>query len=85
MEQLGGALGESGLLVLPCVAAHINQVSDFVFYFLFASYIYIYFLGFTNSILEEAYTKLLVQIIIDSFLVNFWLQKDRSSSKIRKS
>ncbi|CBI28336.3 hypothetical protein VitviT2T_009080 [Vitis vinifera] len=49
VEQLGGALGESGLLVLPCVAAHINQ------------------------------------IIIDSFLVNFWLQKDRSSSKIRKS
>lgn len=26
VEQLGGALGESGLLVLPCVAAHINQV-----------------------------------------------------------
>ncbi|KAL6341839.1 hypothetical protein AAG906_038084 [Vitis piasezkii] len=49
VEQLGGALGESGLLVLPCVAAHINQ------------------------------------IIIDSFLVNFWLQKDQSSSKIRKS
>ncbi|KAG9458983.1 hypothetical protein H6P81_003491 [Aristolochia fimbriata] len=41
VEQLGGALGEPGLLVLPCVAAHINQ------------------------------------IIIDSFLVNFWLQKDQ--------
>jgi len=27
VEQLGGAFGESGLLVLPCVAAHINQVS----------------------------------------------------------
>ncbi|KAL6289297.1 hypothetical protein ACE6H2_006807 [Prunus campanulata] len=40
VEQLGGALGESGLLVLPCVAAHLNQ------------------------------------IIIDSFLVNFWLRKD---------
>ncbi|KAL5974659.1 hypothetical protein ACLOJK_031329 [Asimina triloba] len=26
VEQLGGALGESGLLVLPCVAAHINQL-----------------------------------------------------------
>ncbi|KAJ4793686.1 Sodium/bile acid cotransporter 7 [Rhynchospora pubera] len=26
VEQLGGALGESGLLVLPCVASHINQV-----------------------------------------------------------
>lgn len=26
VEQLGGALGESGLLVIPCVAAHINQV-----------------------------------------------------------
>uniref|UniRef100_A0A453EH00 Probable sodium/metabolite cotransporter BASS4, chloroplastic n=1 Tax=Aegilops tauschii subsp. strangulata TaxID=200361 RepID=A0A453EH00_AEGTS len=25
VEQLGGALGESGLLVIPCVAAHINQ------------------------------------------------------------
>lgn len=27
VEQLGGALGESGLLVLPCIAAHIIQVS----------------------------------------------------------
>uniref|UniRef100_A0A1D1ZJ19 Probable sodium/metabolite cotransporter BASS4, chloroplastic n=1 Tax=Anthurium amnicola TaxID=1678845 RepID=A0A1D1ZJ19_9ARAE len=26
VEQLGGALGQSGLLVLPCVAAHINQI-----------------------------------------------------------
>ncbi len=26
VEQLGGAFGESGLLVLPCVAAHLNQV-----------------------------------------------------------
>lgn len=26
VEQLAGALGESGLLVLPCVAAHLNQV-----------------------------------------------------------
>ncbi|KAM1702829.1 hypothetical protein ACFX1Q_028151 [Malus domestica] len=26
VEQLGGALGESGLLVLPCIAAHFNQV-----------------------------------------------------------
>lgn len=43
VEQLGGVLGESGLLILPCVAAHINQ------------------------------------IIMDSFLVNFWLQRDRSS------
>ncbi|KAI5648441.1 hypothetical protein M9H77_34446 [Catharanthus roseus] len=41
VEQLGGALGESGFLVLPCVAAH------------------------------------LVQIVMDSFLVNFWLQEDR--------
>ncbi|GMY15825.1 probable sodium/metabolite cotransporter BASS4, chloroplastic isoform X1 [Fagus crenata] len=45
VEQLNGALGESGLLVLPCVAAHINQV------------------------------------IIDSLLVNFWLQKDHSYDK----
>uniref|UniRef100_A0A2N9G6M8 Sodium/metabolite cotransporter BASS4, chloroplastic n=1 Tax=Fagus sylvatica TaxID=28930 RepID=A0A2N9G6M8_FAGSY len=43
VEQLGGAFGESGLLVLPCVAAHLNQ------------------------------------IIMDSFLVNFWLPKDLSS------
>ncbi|KAL4183012.1 hypothetical protein AMTRI_Chr11g96020 [Amborella trichopoda] len=28
VEQLGGALGEPGLLVLPCVAAHINQVAQ---------------------------------------------------------
>ncbi|XP_071930196.1 probable sodium/metabolite cotransporter BASS4, chloroplastic isoform X2 [Coffea arabica] len=39
IEQLGGAFGESGLLVLPCVAAHLNQ------------------------------------IVFDSFLVSFWLQK----------
>ncbi|XVE99063.1 hypothetical protein REPUB_Repub03eG0164700 [Reevesia pubescens] len=44
VEQLGGALGESGLLVLPCVAAH------------------------------------LIQIILDSFLVNLWLRKDLSSN-----
>lgn len=31
VEQLGGALGESGLLVLPCVAAHINQVESFAY------------------------------------------------------
>lgn len=43
VEQLGGAFGEPGLLVLPCVAAHLNQ------------------------------------IIMDSFLVNLWLKKDRSS------
>ncbi|KAK9280612.1 hypothetical protein L1049_014307 [Liquidambar formosana] len=49
VEQLGGALGESGLLVLPCVAAHINQ------------------------------------IIIDSFLVNFWLHKDQSHNNMKKS
>ncbi|XVF41321.1 hypothetical protein PTKIN_Ptkin01aG0271200 [Pterospermum kingtungense] len=44
VEQLGGAFGESGLLVLPCVAAHI------------------------------------IQIILDSFLVNIWLREDRSSN-----
>ncbi|KAL3838200.1 hypothetical protein ACJIZ3_022791 [Penstemon smallii] len=26
VEQLGGALGVPGLLVLPCVAAHLNQI-----------------------------------------------------------
>ncbi|KAH6829648.1 Sodium Bile acid symporter family [Perilla frutescens var. hirtella] len=40
VEQLGGALGASGLLVLPCVAAHLNQ------------------------------------IIIDSFLVSLWKQRE---------
>ncbi|KAK6933539.1 putative sodium bile acid cotransporter [Dillenia turbinata] len=40
VEQLQGALGETGLLILPCVAAHLNQ------------------------------------IIMDSFLVNFWLRKE---------
>ncbi|KAJ9159792.1 hypothetical protein P3X46_025265 [Hevea brasiliensis] len=43
VEQLSGAFGETGLLVLPCVAAHLNQ------------------------------------IIMDSFLVNFWLRKDLAS------
>lgn len=47
VEQLGGAFGESGLLVLPCVAAHLNQ------------------------------------IIMDSFIVNFWLRKDHSSNNAR--
>ncbi|KDP35786.1 hypothetical protein JCGZ_10422 [Jatropha curcas] len=26
VEQLGGAFGETGLLVLPCIAAHLNQI-----------------------------------------------------------
>nr|BAJ16227.1 putative plastid localized membrane protein [Flaveria trinervia] len=26
VEQLGGLFGESGLLILPCVAAHLNQI-----------------------------------------------------------
>ncbi|WCJ19085.1 Sodium Bile acid symporter family [Euphorbia peplus] len=47
VEQLGGAFGESGLLILPCVAAHLNQ------------------------------------IIIDSFIVNFWLQKDLASENAK--
>ncbi|KAI6669299.1 hypothetical protein NL676_004184 [Syzygium grande] len=47
VEQLGGAFGESGLLVLPCVAAH------------------------------------LIQIIMDSFLVNFWLRKDAASNSVK--
>lgn len=42
VEQLGGALGEPALLILPCIAAHINQ------------------------------------IILDSFLVNWWT-KDQLS------
>ncbi|CAN1298093.1 Probable sodium/metabolite cotransporter BASS4, chloroplastic [Linum perenne] len=49
VEQLGGAFGESGLLVLPCVAAH------------------------------------LVQIIIDSVLVNGWLRKDLAPENVKVS
>ncbi|XP_074572690.1 putative sodium/metabolite cotransporter BASS4, chloroplastic [Curcuma longa] len=49
VEQLHGALGESGLLVLPCVAAHI------------------------------------IQIIIDSFIVNLWLRKDQMSAATKKN
>jgi sodium/bile acid cotransporter 7 len=41
VDQLGGALGESGFLVIPGVAAHINQ------------------------------------IIIDSFIVNWWRKRDQ--------
>ncbi|RWW18701.1 hypothetical protein GW17_00017299 [Ensete ventricosum] len=48
VEQLQGAFGESGLLVLPCVALHINQ------------------------------------IIIDSFLVNWWLRRDQISAKSKE-
>ncbi|KAL9228570.1 hypothetical protein vseg_004134 [Gypsophila vaccaria] len=48
VEQLGGVLGQSGLLVLPCVAADVNQ------------------------------------IIVDSLLVNFWLQKDEPSGIVEK-
>ncbi|XP_040940210.1 probable sodium/metabolite cotransporter BASS4, chloroplastic isoform X2 [Gossypium hirsutum] len=44
VQQLGSAFGESGLLVLPCVAAH------------------------------------LIQIVLDSFLANFWLRKELSSN-----
>lgn len=47
VEQLRGAFGETGLLVLPCVAAHLNQ------------------------------------IIIDSFIVNFWLRKDQASKQAK--
>ncbi|KAJ0101542.1 hypothetical protein Patl1_05899 [Pistacia atlantica] len=47
VEQLGGAFGESGLLVLPCVAAH------------------------------------LIQIIMDSILVNFWPRKGLSSNNFK--
>ncbi|XP_039133518.1 probable sodium/metabolite cotransporter BASS4, chloroplastic isoform X5 [Dioscorea cayenensis subsp. rotundata] len=48
VEQLNGALGESGLLILPCVASHI------------------------------------IQIIIDSFLVNMWTQKDQHSNETKE-
>ncbi|CAN6272901.1 unnamed protein product [Urochloa humidicola] len=29
VDQLGGTLGESGFLVIPCIAAHINQIAVF--------------------------------------------------------
>lgn len=45
--QLGGILGEAGLLVIPCVAAHINQ------------------------------------IIMDSFLVSIWLQRDKMALHVK--
>lgn len=47
VEQLGGAFGESGLLILPCVAAH------------------------------------LIQIVMDSFLVSFWLQKEKAPGTVK--
>lgn len=47
--QLGGILGEAGLLVIPCVAAHINQ------------------------------------IIIDSFLVSIWLQRDKMALHVKET
>ncbi|XP_073037147.1 probable sodium/metabolite cotransporter BASS4, chloroplastic [Primulina eburnea] len=47
VEQLGGSLGESGLLILPCVAAHLNQ------------------------------------IIIDSFLVGLWKEKEDALGNIK--
>ncbi|KAL8090249.1 putative sodium/metabolite cotransporter BASS4, chloroplastic [Apium graveolens] len=47
VQQLGGALGDSSLLVIPCVAAHLNQ------------------------------------IILDSVLVSFWLQKEQSIDNIK--
>ncbi|XP_008784001.1 probable sodium/metabolite cotransporter BASS4, chloroplastic isoform X1 [Phoenix dactylifera] len=49
VEQLGRAFGEPGLLVLPCVASHINQ------------------------------------ILIDSFMVNLWLWKDRLSANTKEA
>lgn len=38
VQQLGGALGDSSLLVLPCVAAHLNQVNLFTEPFYLAMY-----------------------------------------------
>lgn len=65
VEQLGGALGESGLLVLPCIAAHLNQVIlEFFFNFLSLQ------LQFTDMKYH------LLQIIFDSFLVSIWFQKE---------
>jgi hypothetical protein len=83
VEQLSGTLGESGLLVLPCVAAHINQVLVISLFLL--NWFSLFSVSFwLEQVLEgsfSAYTKLLVQVIIDSLLVNFWLQKDQSYDK----
>ncbi|KAJ0657560.1 putative sodium bile acid cotransporter, sodium/solute symporter superfamily [Helianthus annuus] len=34
VDQLGCTFGESGLLIIPCIAAHLNQVHDFIPVFL---------------------------------------------------
>jgi hypothetical protein len=85
VEQLSGTLGESGLLVLPCVAAHINQVLVISLFSFSIGFPYFLFpFSCLEQVLEgsfSSYTKLLVQVIIDSLLVNFWLQKDQSYDK----
>lgn len=72
VEQLGGALGVSGLLVLPCVAAHLNQVNKIVS---------------TSPCLILRLLQLiriaLLQIIIDSFLVSLWKQKEVTFEKAK--
>lgn len=46
VEQLGGALGESGLLVLPCIAAHFNQV--LITYIPFLCILFVFFSPFNR-------------------------------------
>lgn len=67
VEQLGGAFGESGFLVIPCVAAHINQV-------LIAKTLLLCHLLYLRVISNVCNT---LQIIIDSIIVNWWRQKDQ--------
>ncbi|XP_022743054.1 probable sodium/metabolite cotransporter BASS4, chloroplastic isoform X2 [Durio zibethinus] len=68
VEQLGGAFGESGLLVLPCVAAHLIQVISLSLSFSCCQYHCFYTID------------IVMQIIFDSFLVNFWLRGNHSSN-----
>lgn len=48
MEGLGGVVGETALMILPCIATHLTQ------------------------------------IIVDSFLVNYWLKNDKKDTNLIK-
>ena len=65
VDQLGGAFGESGFLVIPGVAAHINQV------LIATQYCYLSLAFSWESFLMS------LQIIIDSMIVNWWRKSDQ--------
>lgn len=80
VEQLSGALGESGLLVLLCVAAHINQVPSLDLpssTMTFRDPMITPFLIHWKWIFNPSITLPVMQVIMDSFLVNFWIQKEQ--------